>query len=257
MTAAWPAAIDALEPVSLEEINATAALQTRTDRKYLLPPETWSIALASLEAAPRVLEIDGQRRFRYESVYYDTPELDSYRDAARRRPQRFKVRTRHYLDTGARAVEVKLRSRTGETVKHRDWFDASASSWMGPGLPPQARGFVEAFPQTASAVDALSESLTTSYERVTLLLPDARVTVDSDVRGRNVRDEEVGFGRSLIVETKSVSRAGSVDRALWALGVRPAKVSKYCTALAALRPDLPSNRWTRTLRDHLTVPQPA
>ncbi|MDN4480656.1 polyphosphate polymerase domain-containing protein [Demequina muriae] len=256
-TGAWPGVIGRLAPVTLEELDATAALQTRTDRKYVLRPETWALALASLDAAPRVLDIDGLRTFRYESVYYDTPDLDSYRMAARRRPLRYKVRTRQYVDTGTVAVEVKLRSRTGETVKHREWLSPGASRGGGPRLPAEAQRFVASFPATADAVGRLAETLTTSYERVTLLTADARVTVDAHVRGRDNRGREAGFGDLLIVEVKASARAGAVDRALWSLGVRPSRVSKYCTALAALRPDLPSHRWARTLRRHLDAPQPA
>lgn len=250
---AWPHAVEALEPVGLAELDSTAGLQTRTDRKYVLPPQTWAIALASLDVAPRVLEIDGLRWFRYESVYYDTPGLDLYRAAAQRRPRRSKVRIRRYLDAGTSAIEVKLRSRTGQTVKHREWLDPFAAARPSAGLAPAARDFVSSFPQTADAVDTLRATLTTSYVRTTLLMPDARVTVDTQVCGRTANGAQASFSRSLIVETKSVARAGMVDRALWTLGVRPSRVSKYCTALAALRPELPANRWTRTLRRHLTT----
>ena len=251
---ARPREVAMLEPVSLAELDTAAALQTRTDRKYVVPPETWTIVLSSLTVAPRVLEMDGLRSFRYASVYYDTPELDSYRAAAHRRPRRYKVRSRHYLDLGTTAIEVKVRARTGETVKHREWLSPDAAAAPSTGLPPAARRFVSSFPHIADAVGQLREVLTTSYVRTTLLMPDARVTVDGDVRGHLASGAEAAFGRSLIVETKSQGRAGSVDHALWSLGVRPTKVSKYCTALAALRPELPANRWTRTLRRHLTVP---
>ena len=53
-----------------------------------------------------------------------------------------------------------------------------------------------------------------------------------------------------IVETKA-GRAGSgADRLLWSLRHRPCPVSKYGTGLAALRPDLPANRWLPVLRRH-------
>lgn len=254
---AWPGAATRLEPVTLAELDQIAALQTRRDRKYVVPPETWAMALASLDPAPRVLDIEGQRSFRYESVYYDTPGLDSYRMSALRRPARFKVRTRRYVDSGTVAIEVKLRSGSGETVKHREWLSPGAGWAGGPRLPAEAQRFVASFPATADAVGDLAETLTTAYERVTLLVPDARVTVDADISGRDNHGREATFGDLLVVETKSTGRAGSVDRALWALGVRPTRVSKYCTSLAALRPELPSHRWARTLRRHINSPQSA
>jgi hypothetical protein len=52
------------------------------------------------------------------------------------------------------------------------------------------------------------------------------------------------------VECKSAGRATPMDRALWAVGVRPARISKYCTTLALLEPSLPANHWHRTLKRH-------
>jgi hypothetical protein len=58
---------------------------------------------------------------------------------------------------------------------------------------------------------------------------------------------------AVILETKSGSRAGPLDRHLWAHGVRPSRISKFATGMAALCPDLPANRWNRTLRHSLNL----
>ena len=63
--------------------------------------------------------MDGRRTFGYESVYFDTPELSTYRAHLQRRRQRFKARTRTYTDTGLCMFEVKLTGARGETVKQR------------------------------------------------------------------------------------------------------------------------------------------
>ena len=246
-------AVNTLSALTLDEVNQMAALQTRVDRKYVVAPHTWQAVLASLDPAPGVLEIDGLRSFHYSSTYYDTPELDSYRDAARRRPRRFKVRTRHYLDTGACAIEVKLRSLSGTTSKSRRWLNVDAGVRSG-SLPGEAAAFVGGFALIGDKVHELTEVLTTSYERVTLVTPDARVTVDRDVAAADANGRHMDYGDLLVVETKSPGQAGAVDRALWANGTRPARISKYCTSLAALRPELPANRWSRTLRRHVSTP---
>ncbi|WP_062290030.1 polyphosphate polymerase domain-containing protein [Demequina phytophila] len=245
----WQQRVASLPAVTLAELEVEAALLTRVDRKYIVSPALLTEVLDSV-AGLRALEIDGERSFGYASVYFDTPDLESYRDAARRRPARYKVRTREYLDTGGRAIEVKLRSAKGETVKHREWIGAEVA--RGAALDGEARAFVASFPQVGDAVDALSPILTTRYRRSTLVADGARVTIDQDVTAVEAGGESVGFGAALILETKSSLRAGDVDRALWARGVRPARVSKYCTTLAALQPELPANRWNRTLRRHLT-----
>lgn len=246
----WMDQVRALPALTLDEVNQRAALQARVDRKYVIQPHIWAEVLGSLASAPSVLEINGRRRFGYSSTYYDTPELDCYRDAARRRPRRAKVRTRHYLDTGTSAVEVKVRLASGVTTKSRQWLDSGAPGGAGV-LPAAAATFVGAFERIGDNAHRLIEVLTTTYERVTLVTADARVTVDRHVAAADARGRRMDYGELLIVETKSAGAAGAVDRALWASGIRPARISKYCTSLAALRPELPSNRWSRTIRRYV------
>ena len=91
--------------------------------------------------------------------------------------------------------------------------------------------------------------LRTTYQRVTLLdrSTDTRATIDSTVRGVTVDGDSVAFTNRAVVETKTAGRPSSIDRALWTLGHRPQRFSKYCTSFAALRNDLPANRWHRSL----------
>ena len=98
-----------LAPIGLAELVERAALQTRVDRKYVVPLAAVGALLTALGSRARILEIDGQRSFRYESVYFDTPELTSYLLTARRRRRRFKVRTRTYVDSSECWLEVKTR----------------------------------------------------------------------------------------------------------------------------------------------------
>ncbi len=246
----WVDALGDLPTLTLDEVDEQAALQTRVDRKYLVRPDTWRHVLSSLATAPSVLEIDGRRSFRYSSTYYDTAELDSYRDAARGRPHRYKVRTRHYLDTGSSAVEVKMRSSSGGTAKSRRWLTAT-STQPGGALPADATAFVAGFERIGDTAHRLTEVLTTSYQRVTLVTNDARVTVDRRVTAVDTHGRRLDYGDLVIVETKSAGGAGAVDRALWTHGIRPARISKYGTSLAAMRADLPSNRWSRSIRRYL------
>jgi len=111
--------LDLLASVGLAELEAAASLLTRRDRKYLAPASLLDGLLGGLGADARALQIDGRCRFRYESVYFDTPELTSFLAAARGRPRRCKVRTRTYLDSGVCHLEVKTQSRKGLTVKLR------------------------------------------------------------------------------------------------------------------------------------------
>ena len=87
---------------------------------------------------------------------------------------------------------------------------------------------------------------------MTLFIPSSvsRATIDTDLAWQLHGGERVTLAHLAIVETKSGSTASSVDRLLWARGHRPSAISKYATGLAALTPDLPSNKWAPILRNY-------
>ena len=240
---------DGFEPVGLSDVVATADMLIRKDRKYLVPLEHLPRAVDLCGAGGRVLTIGDRRSFRYRSTYFDTMGLDSYLDAAHRRPRRFKVRTRRYVETRTNVLEVKTRNRRGMTVKHRRPCGAHEEG----ALSADGRAFVETCLSDRSVPSPLLPTLTTGYRRSTLVLPgeEARITVDVDLTWENSDGRRLELGPSAVIETKTHGRPCAVDRALWALGHRPIVISKYCTGLAALHPQLPANKWNRTLRRHL------
>ena len=254
--------LDELPGVPLADVVTDAALMTRVDRKYLLVRGRHDGLLGALvedvlgPQEARVLEIDGRRTFRYESTYLDTPDDAGFRGAARRRRRRFKVRVRHYVDTGERHLEVKTRGVRGTTVKDRAPLDPSVE---GDALLPEARAYVAARLAEAGveAVDVaeLRPALTTSYRRATVWLPrsGARLTLDADLVWSlpgGVRRAADGL---VVMETKTPAGVRAhLDRALWRAGCRPARFSKYGTGRALLDPNLPANRWHRVIERDLS-----
>ncbi|MFC8683134.1 polyphosphate polymerase domain-containing protein [Microbacterium ureisolvens] len=242
--------LDRFDPVSLETLVAEASLLTRVDRKYVVPRAGVDAVMAALDPRTRVLEIAGARDFAYESVYFDTPDLLSFRMAAQPRRRRFKLRTRSYLDTGTSYLEIKTRGARGTTVKDRDEYDARLRDRLTDDARDDVADAFAAIGVAAERADELDATLLTRYRRATLLAADGtgRATVDTALEW--VQPDGRGFALpgTVIVETKSGASPSDVDRALWRAGHRPATVSKYATGLAALHPDLPRNRWARLLR---------
>ena len=282
-----PLSTDHLASTSLAELNSAAGLLTRVDRKYLVPLERAQELVGGLTSEARVLHIDGRRRFSYASTYFDTPGLEAFMLAARKRRRRFKVRTRTYLDTGLCFLEVKTRGARGTTVKRRmGYHPDDASRLTGSG-----RAFVAAClastgvtgPAVARAVAAaLRPVLATTYERTTLHLPraEARATIDTALTWRRLTPgvrtrttaagagapqalrpahltaaindgEPVAVADVAVVETKNPATPSPADRVLWDAGHRPTRISKYATGMALLHPELPANRWYRTLTHEL------
>ncbi|WP_243858938.1 polyphosphate polymerase domain-containing protein [Actinomyces sp. ZJ308] len=268
-----------LATTTLTELNSAAGLLTRVDRKYLVPLACAQDLVDGLAPHAQVLAIDERRRFSYASAYFDTPELDAFMLTARKRRRRFKVRTRTYLDSGLCFLEVKTRGARGTTVKRRMGYQADdASRLTGPG-----RAFVAAclastgVTGSAAAHEvaaALRPVLATTYQRTTLHLPhaEARATIDTALSWRRlgpvppagpqalhpahlaaaINDgEPVAVADIAVVETKNPATPSPADRALWDAGYRPTRISKYATGMALLHPELPANRWYRTLTHEL------
>lgn len=243
--------LDGLAPVDLEDLDRIASLQVRTDRKYVITSAQLHSLRTHLGDGARVLEIDGRRTFLYESMYFDTAGFDLFRASAKFRPNRVKVRTRTYVEPGRCVLEVKRRDRRGVTSKHRIEHDAVHPTQ----LTDVSVGFLESFTELHHLAAHLQPVLTARFRRSTLLMPDgSRVTLDTSLTSTDQGGRVVGIQDALVLETKVGSAAASLlDHLLWKTGMRPATISKYCTSLAALNPQLPSNKWQRTIDRHFTL----
>ncbi|MGO3152383.1 MAG: polyphosphate polymerase domain-containing protein [Galactobacter sp.] len=246
--------------IGLEELNATAALQTRRDRKYLVPQAQLQQTLSELPAETRILTMDGLTGFDYDSVYFDTAEWESYCRTARRRRRRFKLRTRLYVDSGDAFLELKTKNGRGQTVKDRIAYSPEdlqrltpARSYVAAGLAPLGL--------TAETVETLRPCLRTTYRRSTLLTPEgARATIDTALMFSDPLDPQAGqvtLNDWVVVETKSASAPSALDRALWRRGHRPSGISKFGVGLAVLHPELPHNKWHRVLNGPFSRLRPA
>lgn len=252
-TAANDMSMDCVRPlpaISLSDLDQVAALQRRVDRKYILSSSDLAAMVGDLSSRLAALDIDGRRAFAYESVYFDTLDLESYRSSALRRRKRFKVRTRSYVDDRTTMLEVKTRGARQITVKDRRPHSFDQRTVLG----PECFDFVETVTGRAGLASHLLPVLTTEYRRTTLVDLDdiTRLTIDADLRCTDVKLDAVHLGSAYIVETKSAGAPSTADRWLWAHGIRPTKISKFGTGLAVLNPELPSNKWHRTINRHFT-----
>lgn len=239
------ALLEPYEPVSLEAVQADAALGTRVDRKYVVDWNTFEAVTESLAGTHRALEIDGRRSFRYETVYFDSPTLGAYRAHMQQRRRRYKVRSRRYVDSALQYFEVKLKGARGETIKHQlpsereehGHVSAAARTFLSERL-------AEVYP--SMGVPELGPTVHTNYNRMTLAHEEERLTADFNLSFSDGSVDVPGLSRQyLIVESKSVRGLAAADRELRRLGVRPVSCSKYCVGMGLLRDDVKVNelRW--------------
>lgn len=157
-------------------------------------------------------------------------------------------------------LEVKLKGHRGSTIKERRPRSEPSGRGTAP-LEPDELAFVGSTLREQygwPAPPLLTPSARLRFRRATLVDVEAgeRLTVDrglvADVCGRRV-----AFAHDqLIVEVKSPMLRGATRRRLLDLGLRPARISKYGVAIAAVRSDVPSADWRRTMRRLAPYPHP-
>jgi len=237
-------------PISLDELNAQAALLTRVDNKYIVDAGTFAALAERLEDDFRALEIDDRRLFTYHTVYFDNEELDVYHAHIQGRRRRFKCRSRSYVETGRHVFEIKLKGLRGATVKHQLAIDPDDHGV----LTEDAREFAARILRDAyghGLEPHLKPVLPMTYQRLTLAAPQGgeRLTCDFSL---DFGTASLADGHA-ILEAKSANGRGAADRVLRAMGVRPVSCSKYCAGIGLTRGEVRANPFSRTLRRYFVT----
>ena len=225
------------------ELMARRELLQRIDAKFAFDVARLPELIGGLAADYAVLPVAGGAVATYRNVYFDTPSLRCFHDHRRGRRIRSKVRIRHYPERALSFVEVKTKRGASVTDKRR-----LAIPFAQDELGADARAFVCS---AAGLDEELAPAVRIDYRRIALVNKHApeRLTIDLDlvVSHGDTRRE---LGALAIVELKrSLDRPRTPAlRALAAAGLRERSLSKYCAAVALVRPDVRHNRLRPDLR---------
>jgi hypothetical protein len=225
----------AFRPISLDALNAKAAMLERLDHKYVVRAEALRALAPALAAQFDVLEIDGVRSFTYETCYFDDAERRSYFDHHQGRRQRMKVRVRKYVDTALCFVEVKLKDKRGSTVKKRLPYPLDQYGTLDERAMAHVQCSHEAL-YGRPFEGRLEPVLRMSYRRTTLVAKEGgeRMTIDSRIRFGDDGDLAALDDDVFIVETKSAHGHGLADAILRRHHQHPTDgCSKYCVGMSA------------------------
>lgn len=240
--------VDHLGTIGLDELAAVAGLAERYDNKYVVAHDQLPAMLAAMGERARVLDVDGRRSTDYVSVYFDTPDLLTYRDHLMGRRRRWKLRTRHYGDPSAAMLELKLKAVRGQTSKRRWPHTGPVDELDDVGWRRADAALRQAYGQELP--ERLVPVAMTSYRRTTLVDVEGgeRLTIDEDLT-IEAADRRLILGHEVaVVESKAANARGAGVRALSQLGLRPDRVSKYCLAVASAYDDVRGNPWLPVLR---------
>jgi len=228
-----------LDPISLDELSDYKLLN-RIDTKYLCNESVLPSILEQAQKDFRVQTIGKKRIFKYESLYFDTPERKTYLDHHQGKRIRYKIRFRNYLDTGDTFLEIKKKRSYTRTDKKRNEFKFS------PDLGEPHYDFIRKYIDLPG--ETLTSTLWTVFDRITLAGRNhlERVTIDTGIRFRD-RDHEILMPGLAIIEVKREKKgfASPFTHILKEQSLKPYGISKYILGNILLVPGLKHNRFLR------------
>lgn len=234
-------------PISLEEMQAVK-LMNRVDTKFLTSRSVLPFILEQLSNSYFVQETSGKRLSSYQTLYYDTEDVQMYLVHHDRKLTRQKLRARIYCDTQTAFCEIKNKNNKKRTKKKRTEMSPELfGNMLSDAL---LREFVDVNLQYD--VSALLPQVENQFYRITLVNKEKteRLTIDLDIRFRN-RTTGIGaeIGELVIIELKQDGNMPSPFKKLMQqLRVRPKRISKYCIGTILTRPGVKMNRFKRKLR---------
>lgn len=240
-------------PISLDEMESVK-LMNRVDTKYVCHERQLPAILAAAKEDYRVQEVAGKRIATYDTVYYDTEELEMYMRHHDQQLTRRKVRIRTYLDTGAEYLEVKKKNNRGRTKKKRIEIDGNLGCADSSSAPVNAQlEKIEQFvsKHTPYEWEKLRATERTAFERITLVNKEKteRLTMDFHLRFEAmVGQQSADLGPIVIIELKRDGLMPSkMQHILRDMRIFPMKISKYCIGVAMTIPQVKHNRFKEKL----------
>lgn len=235
------------DPIALDEMQNVTLLD-RFEIKYVMSNATLLDVLPALQRHYRLLAVAGLPLARYQTLYYDTPDFALYLSHHAGVSDRYKVRTREYVDSALAFLEVKHKTNKNRTVKHR----IPIADPM-PVFSAASDGSLSLFLQdnTPYPAQVLQPVLWNRYRRITLVGKHSpeRITLDVDLsfgwQGREQSIPQLG-----VAEVKQAQRyqLSPFIQQMRMAHVRVSSFSKYCMGVTLLYPTVKANRFKKKQR---------
>jgi hypothetical protein len=218
------------DPIGLSEMDGVE-LMNRTDTKYVFPVSKLPELLRLARGKYRILEIDNERRFDYNTTYLDTCDYSFFCQQATGRAARHKVRYRTYESTNTTFLEVKRKTNKNRTIKWR-----IKNGLLQGACDDEAMKFLQEF--VPDECTRLKPILINRFKRLTLvgLESGERITLDYEMSFSDGNDLVTQLPYLAIAELK---REGYSNRSPFVslikqLSIRPSGFSKYCMGCVML-----------------------
>jgi hypothetical protein len=236
-----------MQPITLEEMDGIS-LMNRVDTKFLIHEDLLPELLERIKGDYRAQVVEGEQVCRYKTLYYDTVDVEMYKNHHNNKLNRQKVRARTYVESGISFLEVKRKDNKGRTTKDRI------------RIPNEA---VDDITKNEESLQFLSVSstipgtqiipqLSNTFERMTLVNKGKteRLTIDAHIHFTNLQTSiESDVENLVVVELKQDGQFPSIFKSMLSdYKVLPKSFSKYALGSAITNPNLKRNQFKNKLR---------
>ena len=224
--------------VSLKELDKVKLLD-RQDTKFVFNQVQLPLILERIKPLYRILEINNDRVFTYDTTYFDTDDFLFYNQHHNENRKRFKVRLRKYSSNSDLFFEIKIKNNKNRTVKKRLMVDE-----MNGGLGEKEKNLVSKI--IGLPPNQLKTKLNIQFTRLTLVdySFSERLTIDTSLSVRN------GTGRKMFdqlviseIKQKKYNPKSNFIQILRTLKVPEMRFSKYCMGILHVNKEIKYNRF--------------
>ncbi len=225
------------EPVTLKQLDSVE-LQNRIDTKYILTKQQLFELLEGIKAEQYVLEIDQNRVFNYQTVYFDTEDFQFYKDHHNGFINRVKVRSREYIESNLCFYEIKRKLYGTRTDKQRKKI-----SNIYYAVPPEDYKLIE---YKRLHDKPIEKKIVNYFKRLTLTNKKftERITIDLEINFDN-GVQQIALPNLAVVEVKQ-GKADVFSNTIQVLKkhrIHEAGFSKYAIGVALLEKHVKHNNF--------------
>jgi hypothetical protein len=234
--------LNLFESISLSEMDGVK-LMNRTDKKFVFRFGRLDSLLEMLQAHYRILEVEGVRMSRYESLYFDTESYMLYHQHHCGKANRYKVRCRKYVESNLNFFEVKFKNNKGRTIK-----DRVKQKQITGTIIDKAELLLNQ--KTSLQSQTLQPKLWVNYTRITLVskTQPERVTIDLNLTFKDHTTEKT-LPYLVIAEVKQDKAEPSpFIQTMRQLRIREGSISKYCFGVISLNEHIKHNNFKLQIR---------
>ena len=238
--------IELINTISLDEMDSVKLLN-RKDTKFGFSVEIMDDLIKFMSLNYKSLLVEGKVGAEYHTLYYDTPDFNSYVEHHNERSNRNKVRFRRYGEEDC-YLETKVKTNKGRTIKKR-----KKKKSIPLKLSEKSKKFIN---ETLNGVnvDNLIPQTWVHYKRMTFVNLELkeRITIDVDLKYEkvDVKGEvmkTVETPQLIIAEAKQdgLSKESFFLQYMRSKKIQSMGLSKYCMGTMLLNEGIKQNRFKK------------